>query len=271
MLGKLLAGMLLLAAACGVQAGQTGFKMITLQHRLAQDVLPVVQAMVGEGGTASAIDNHLVIRTTPERLAAIEEAIAKLDVTPRNVRIEISHDSSLARDETHAGISGRGRIGRGEVIAGDHAPAGNGIRLDIGQGSSHMEQHGSEFVTVMDGARAFIRVGQSVPFTQQWAVFTQRYAHIGQATGFRDVTTGFAVVPRYIGDEVEVEITPRIARLNGSGTVDFEELSTTLRVRPGQWFDLGGTMQSRDEVSRAILNSGSDTSAGSTGLMLKVD
>jgi type II secretory pathway component GspD/PulD (secretin) len=123
----------------------------------------------------------------------------------------------------------------------------------------------------MDGASAFIRIGQSVPFTQQWAVFSQRYAHVAQTTEFQEITTGFAVTPRYVGDEVEVEVTPRIARLNSGGRIDFEELSTRVRVKPGQWFDLGGTMQGRDEVSRAIMGSGFNTSSRSTGLMIRVD
>lgn len=64
-------------------------------------------------------------------------------------------------------------------------------------------------------------------------------------------------MPRYIGDEVELEVTPKISRLNQAGAIEFEQLSTIVRVRPGQWFDLGGTLQARDAVSRAILSSGS--------------
>jgi len=268
---KLVMAVLLLVAAQAVLGGQAEFKMITLQHRLAQDLLPTVQSMVGEGGTASAVDNTLIIRTTPDRLSAIEQTIASLDVTPRNIRIEISHDSSLASQDSRANISGRGRIGHGEVIVGNAPPRDPGIRLDLGQGSERLQSHGSEFVTVMDGARAFIRVGQSIPYTQQWALFTQRYAEAVQSTEFQDITTGFAVIPHYSGDEVEVEIMPRIAGISSNGIVDFEALSTRVRVKPGQWFDLGGTMQARDEVSRAILDTRSDTASGSTSLMLRVD
>jgi hypothetical protein len=102
-------------------------------------------------------------------------------------------------------------------------------------------------------------------------LFTQRYAEVVQSTEFHDITTGFAVIPHYSGDEVEMEIMPRIAGISSNGIVDFEALSTRVRVKPGQWFDLGGTMQVRDEVSRAILDTRSDTASGSTSLMLRVD
>jgi hypothetical protein len=132
-----------------------------------------------------------------------------------------------------------------------------GVEIDINQGDLTSSQSGQEFITVLDGQRAFIRVGQSVPYTQQWVGFSQRYPRAFSSfstTQFRDISTGFALRPRYIGQQIEVEITPRIASLNASGFIDFEELSTVVRVVPGKWLDIGGVMQSKDEVSRAILS-----------------
>ncbi len=130
---------------------------------------------------------------------------------------------------------------------------------------------GSEFLTVVDGERAFIRVGQSVPYTQRWVYLTNRYINIQQTVEFQDITTGFAVRPRYIGDQVELEITPRIARLNQSGFIDFEELSTVVIVTPGEWFDLGGNMQNQDAVSREILSISLGDNRQNSSLKIKVD
>jgi hypothetical protein len=253
------------------QAEQNELHTITLQHRFADDLLPIVEPMVGPQGTASGMNNLLIIRTTPDRMAEIERVVAQLDVVRRNIRIEVSHASDLQSADRRLSASGRGRVGDTEVVIGDSAGRRPGTRVEIGQGSSRIQRQGSQFITVMDGADAFIEVGQSVPYTQQWAVFTQRYANIQQTTEFQDITTGFTVSPRYIGDEVEVEITPRIARLGRGGAVDFETLSTRVRVQPGEWFNLGGTMASSDEVSRAILQSGSSSAAKSSSLMIRVD
>jgi len=263
---------LLCALACVLlsppsQAGQGELKMITLKHRFAEDLLPVVQPMVGPEGTANATNNILIIRTTPERLAEIEQVVSNLDVGSRNIRIEVSHDRSLQTEDRELSASGRGRVGDTEVVIGRPGRR-SGARIEMNRGSSRSSQQGSQFLTVMDGASAFIEVGQSVPYTQ---VFTQRYAIVQQTTDFQDITTGFAVRPRYIGDEVEVEITPRIATLNTGGFIDFDTLSTRMRVKPGVWFDLGGSMRSRDEVSSAILSSGSSNASESSALMIKVD
>ncbi|MEO7343341.1 MAG: hypothetical protein ABIU85_00755, partial [Methylotenera sp.] len=40
----------------------TEFKIITLQHRFAEDILPSIQPLVGSEGTASGIQNQLIIR-----------------------------------------------------------------------------------------------------------------------------------------------------------------------------------------------------------------
>ena len=264
----LFTGFLLLAASTVLAEAE--FKIITLQHRFAQDLLPTIQPMVGEGGSASAIDNHLMIRATPERMQVIEQIIATLDTARKNVRITVSHDDVRQSQRDRIGVGGRVRSGNVEV----QVPPGttvDGVRLDIESRQSNSNQRGTEFISVLDGERAFIRVGQSVPYTQQWVSLTRRYLTIAQTTEFRDITTGFAVRPRYIEDQVELEITPRIAALNHAGFIDFEELSTVVRVTPGQWFDLGGNMQSRDDVSRAILSRQSGSGSRNTGLAIKVD
>lgn len=173
------------------QAGQSEFKMITLKHRFAQELLPIVQPMVGQGGTANAVDNHLIIRTSPQRLAEIEQVISRLDVARKNVRIEIRHESSQQAEDSEVAVSGRGRIGDAEVIVGDSRLRRTGANIDLRSGSRETSQRGSEFVTVMDGYPAFIEVGQSIPFTREWLILTQQYGYAGKVTEFQDITTGF--------------------------------------------------------------------------------
>jgi len=257
-----------------VYAGGGELKIITLQHQFPQDILPTVQSMVGEGGTASAMQNNLLIRTTPERMSQIEQVIATLDVEKSNLRITVSHDSSLRSQSQRFGASGTVRSGDVAVripSSGSRGRQQDGLQLDMDEQQSDINQRGSEFLTVLEGERAFIRVGQSVPFTSQWVQLTQRYRVIQSTTEYRDITTGFAVRPRLIGNQVELEITPRITQLNSSGITDFQQLSTVVRVVRGQWLDLGGTMQSRDEVSRYILGRSSGGQAGENNLMIRVD
>ena len=254
-----------------VQAAGLDFKMITLQHRFPQDVLPAVQQLAGPEGSVSAIDQHLVVRAAPEKMAAIEALVEKLDTARRNLRITVRYDDQQMDSRDAVGADGMIRHGDIEIGVGRYAEEQDSVRFNIDSGRSSMQRGSEQFLTVLDGERAFVRVGQSVPFTQQWMVLTAQYLNLHQTTEFHDITTGFAVRPRYIGNQVEVEITPRIARLNAAGFIDFDELTTTVRAARGEWLDIGGLMQNRDQVSREIFSHSQREEGNSTRLRIKVD
>ncbi|MCB5186952.1 nodulation protein NolW [Methylobacillus caricis] len=270
---------MLVLMAVRAEAGALDFKMITLQHRFPQDIMPAVEPLVGPGGTVSAIDNHLVVRATPERMQAVEELVARLDTARRNLRITISHEDDMQSEARQTGVNGRGRFGNIEIgtidgsqtYSQDRRQDNAGLNINLERSQGQVSHSGQEFVTVIDGERAFIRVGQSVPYTQQWMALTQRYLNVQQTTEFHEISTGFAVRPRYIGSQVELEVTPRIARLNERGFIDFEELSTIVRVTPGEWLDLGGVMKGRDQVSSEILSQGQYAEGKSTQLRIRID
>ncbi|MCB5191657.1 nodulation protein NolW [Methylobacillus arboreus] len=254
-----------------VQAAGLDFKMITLQHRFPQDLLPAVQQIIGPEGSVSAIDHHLVVRATPAQMEAVEALVERLDTAQRNVQITVRHDDHVTQSGNEVGADGSVRYGDIEVGVNRVPERREGLRFNFDESQATTRRSGEQFLTVLDGERAFIRVGQSVPFTQQWVVLTAQYLNVQQTTEFHDITTGFAVRPRTIGNEVEVEITPRIARLDAFGFIDFEELSTTVRVSRGQWLDIGGIMQSSDQVSREILSRSQFGEEKINRLQIKVD
>ena len=100
---------------------------------------------------------------------------------------------------------------------------------------------------------------------------TRRYIQVDRITDWLEVSTGFAVRPRTIGNQVELEVTPRIASLNSQGYIDFEELSLVLHVFLGEWVDIGGSMQNHDDVSRRIFGRQSSSLSQSSNLLIRVD
>lgn len=246
------------------------FKIITLQHRFASDLLPIIEPLVGAEGTATGIRNQLILRASPERMREIESAVAQLDAARVNRKITINNSNNSRSQQT--GIEGRGIIKRGNVTIGnDRHSQPNSGNIEITSSNSNTQQSSSQFLNVLDGEQAFIRVGQSVPFTQEWINITSHYSQISRTMGWQDISTGFAVRPRTIGNQVELEITPRIAQQNNQGFIDFEELSTMLRVSLGEWVDIGGTMQNHDDISRKILGFQNTSSEQRSSLVIKVD
>ena len=250
----------------------TEFKIITLQHRFADELLPIIQPLAGEDGVVTGMQNQLIIRTSPENMAEIEQVIASMDVARSNLKITVNRQNNLDSTQHGVDVSGRKRIGN-VAISTNRYPrqARDGVQIDIQNNSSTTKQNNQQLINVVDGEFAFIQVGQSVPFTQEWRTFTHRYTHIQRTTEFIEVSTGFAVRPRSIGGQIELDITPRIAQLNQQGFIDFEALRTVVRINKGEWFDLGGAMQQNDEVSRAILSLKNKAQTQNNVLNIRVD
>jgi type II secretory pathway component GspD/PulD (secretin) len=255
---------------CTNAFAETEFKIFTLQHRFASDLLPFVEPMIGPDGTANGIDNQLIIRAQPERMQEIEALVAKMDAARVNRKITVSTSNNMQSQRESVEATGSARVGK-VTIANDRRAKPNSGNIDIENSTRNSRQSSKQFINVLDGERAFIRVGQLVPFTQEWVTITQRYIQVDRFTDWREVTTGFAVRPRTIGNVVELEITPRIARLNNQGFIDFEELTTVIRTSLGSWVDIGGTMQNNDEVSRKILGRQSSSSQQNSNLNIRVD
>ena len=249
---------------------ETEFKIISLQHRFASDLLPTITPMVGLDGTATGMNNQLILRAQPERMREIETLIEKLDAARVNRRITVSN--SLQQNSQSSNIEASGTVRSGNVtISNTKRRQINGGNIVIERNTSTMRQTGNQFINVLDGERAFISSGQIVPFTQEWVSITRRYVQIEHITDWREVTTGFAVRPRTIGNQVELEITPRISSMNQQGFIDFNELGTVVSLSLGEWLDIGGIMQNKDEISRKILGSQSVSNSLNSRLFIKVD
>lgn len=249
---------------------ETEFKIISLQHRFASDLLPTISPMVGPGGTATGMQNQLILRASPERMRDIESIIESLDVARVNRRITVSTSNNIETQQNRTEASGT--IRKGNIsISNDRRVAPNKGRVDVERSTSNTYRSGNQFINVVEGERAYISSGQVVPFTQEWISITKRYIQIDRFTDWHEVTTGFAVRPSTIGNQVELEITPRIASLNSQGFIDIESLTTTIRVGLGDWVNIGGTMQNNDEISRKILGSQSSSNSQSSSINIKVE
>ncbi len=249
---------------------ETEFKIISLQHSFTSDLLPIIEPMVGADGTATGVRNKLILRASPERMREIEAIIQTLDTARVNRKITVNTNSNTQTKQDRVEASGKVKVGKVTVGNNRRAKPNSG-NVDIDSRKNNTQRNSSQFINVLDGERAFIRVGQIVPFTQEWVTITRRYVQIDRTTNWREISTGFAVRPRTIGNQVELEITPRIAKLNSRGFIDFEELTTTMRVALGEWVDIGSTMQSHDDVSRKILGFQNASSQQRSNLTIKVE
>lgn len=247
---------------------QTELRVFTLQHHFAKDLYSVISPLVGQDGTVTGMNNQLIVRATPAQLAEIEAVIAAMDVPRANRKITVASNRNQQSTYNNTELSGNVNIGNFTI---GNRQGEQGARVDVTRQQNQSTQTSQQFIQVVDGQRAFIQVGTLVPFTQDWLLITKRYTQITRTTDWVEVSTGFAVSPRTIGNQVEIEVTPRITNLNSRQSIDFETLTTVVRVNLGEWVNIGQTMQHRDDVSRKILGLQSGTFEDKSNLSIRVD
>lgn len=257
-------------------------RIIELKHRTAAEVAPLVRPLLGPHDALSATDYRLIVRAPPSTVAELERVVRQLDVARRQLTITVRHvHSGRHRHSTH-GISGDAQIGEhGNVRLPRPAPGNetvvigepDGVQYRGGESRSTASQAQTQRLRVQDGARAYLRMGQSVPHVQRVLALAGNRAVAFDSVTLRDATTGFDVRPHVRGDRVQLDITPRIARLSDSrqGIIDLGEAATTVSVKLGEWVDLGEIVSNSASVSRAILSRDADQSGEQWRVLLKVD
>lgn len=265
-------------------AANTELRIIELKHRTAEEVLPIVTPLMQAGSVIGGHGFQLFVRTSNRQFRELERIVASIDVPKRNFKITIRQSANAQATERLRRIEGRvqTKVGKRIVITGNTGAATIDLGADSSQASVDYEiehrtksrdQGATQVVRVLDGRRAFVRVGHAIPHVQPFLVLSHRYAHIVANVGYQEVNTGFEVLPRMRGSQVEIQITPKLSFHRGHlvEPVSFHQLSTTVIIGLGQWVDLGSTIGASNEVIRTILNGGVRDYEHGYRVMMKVE
>ncbi len=266
--------------------GQTAeLRVIPLRHRLAAELIPTLEPLLGPGETVTGMDSRLIVRATPATLAQLERVISELDVARRNLRITVRHGAAGSAQEQAQSLSGEiRRDGTRVIVSGDPRVSGTGITVGRegpeGRAQIHSERRTTtvrenldQTLVVMDGGQGVIRIGESIPVVQPFLALVGDRLQIATGVEFYDVTTGFAVAPQLHGDMVQLAIAPRLSFRSGRGiqVIDVRELSTTVTIRRGEWLDLGGAIESANDLNRQIFATYRSTRHTVTRISVRVD
>lgn len=267
--------------AVGLPSAADELRVFELRHRPAEEILPVIRPLLGREDAASATGFRLIVRGSDKRLQEIERLLAELDVPRTPLTLLVRYTDVTDRARTTYGVSGEAPVGEhGRIVVGGEAGGSeglvaerNGVRLHAERTTTTARREHIQRLRVLDGQRAYIQVGQSLPHVQQILVLAGKQAVLSQGVVLQRVTTGFDVLPRVRGDQVILEITPRLASVDDPslGLVSLTELATTVTVRRGEWVDLGELGGTSEAVRRAILESGTQRAGARQTILIKVE
>jgi len=263
-------------------ADMTVVEVIALQHRTAEEVIPLLEPFIGQEGAISGMSGQLIIRATPENLAEIKEILGKIDTAPRRLLITVRQNVTREQLERELAASGNVTIAdHGRVIVRDGgsregatASYRRGQDQFAGRASSTstLQQAGdTQQVQVLEGSQAFIQAGTSVPYPERTIVRDPRGVTVSRATTYRDVTSGFYVLPRLSGDQVILEISPQRATVGEQGRINIQGASTRVSAALGEWIELGGIAQEISEKRTGIASASSRTGTDRRGIFVKVE
>ncbi len=245
-----------------VLAESMKLEIIELKHGLVSDIVPILKPLVVKGGTVTGMNSKLIIKTTPSNLKQIKSILAQIDNAPRRLMISVKQDVDGNFKVNESGLSGRYSTknitikspdtGREGVIIQGKDSDGNVIRYRTLETRSYNEDRNVFRIQTLEGHHAHINIGQSVPIPTQNTIVTGAGVVVQNGIEYRDVTSGFYVLPRLQGDNVTLLVAPSLSRVTpGQAAVfDIQNVETTASGKLGEWIQIGGATQHFNDDSR---------------------
>lgn len=244
-------------------------EVIPLNFRMAQDMLPIAESVVGDQGKVNAYSNQLIVNAPSEVITELRQVLSQLDSEPKRLLISVDTQNSAVSNQSGYRVDGSVVIGDTEVRTG-RGETGGRDQARIIRRSTSSQGDGIQQVQTTEGYPALIQVGQSVPLTTS---VTDEYGRLYQQNQYRNVTRGFYATATVHGDRVQISISSQQDRMSSSraDVVDIQETDTRVSGRLGEWISLGGIDQSASSSQSGTLRRHSTTGRQDLSLRLKVD
>ena len=217
----------------------------------------------------------LLITATRDEYKRIESILDRIDTLPDQVLIEATIAEVTLNDDLRLGLrwffeTGKSQFKLTDSLLGAVAPTFPGFSYFFNSANVQVVLNAlntvtdvnvvaSPTLTVLDGKRAVLQVGDEVPIlTQQATAVITPGAPVVNSVQYRNTGVILSIVPR-INDkgrvllDIEQEVSEVGARVSGtidSPTIQQRRIRTTVTVKDGESLALGGLMQDRANLAR---------------------
>ncbi|HYR05050.1 MAG TPA: hypothetical protein VEP71_00020 [Gallionella sp.] len=280
---NILTGLALLLFSAPVWAE---LEIIALKHRSAEEVLPVIRPLLDKGDVASGMSYQIILRTSPHNIEQIKRLLESIDVAPRRLKITVMQNVDSETVARLTEVSGNVGLSREARIVIPGSGDNSGLNVELGQGQDRLkarvtstrsleDEHNTQQLQVLEGNRALVRSGQSIPIPQRQVILNQWGMQVIDSTQYQEVGSGFYVLPRISGNRVTLEISAQNdAFLPGSGTqptVRVQQASSTVSGRLGEWMEVGGLRQQKGLDDSTISTHGASQTHEQRSVLIKVE
>ena len=254
-MNRALLGLLLLTLTSPLAAEE--LRLFELQHRSAEELIPMLRPLLPPQAGISGSGNTLMVRSTAQELAQLNEVLQQLDRPSRQLLISVQQGQQGQLSQS--GIEVQGKLDQPQT------------RI-YSTRRQQLESQGQQ-LRVSEGHWASIRSGQAVPQIVRSERHDASGSSVQQGVEYRDVESGFEVRPRLSGDQVSLEIRPFTARLSqgGAGLIEQQAVITTITGRLGEWIPIAGVDTSTRESDSGTIYATRDRQRQTQDVQLKVE
>ena len=209
-------------------------EIIALRSKTVEEVLPVLLPLVEPGGTLTGMNDQLFLKTSSLNRDEIKRVLASIDKPARRLIIRIAQNRQSEDAARGAEVGGQVTLGSTRRSA---------VAASVWDTKSVRGENAAQMVQTVEGGRAFIQVGRSLPVPMRQMAIGPSGAVVTQGVIFRDIGSGFYAMPRLNGQRVTLEISQQAESFEpayGRGAVSSQRLATTVSGVLGEWIELGG-------------------------------
>ena len=258
--------------------------IIQLQHRPAEEVIPIVEPMLGADDAISGQGFKIFLQSSPETLARVRDMVEVLDTPAKILQVSVYQGSEQDLGKLGIGANVRVESGDANVDIGngrDNADeAGGSVTYSTIDGSvsidgistqSSLRDNPVHRVRVTEGTEAYIETGERIPYFYGAAWRGRR--GIAGSIEYKDAITGFYVLPRIRGDNVILEVNPFKSSQSNTGrdNIDTQSAGTTITGRVGEWLLIGGVAEQIEQAQSTTGTSVKTQSRSNSGIWIKAD
>ncbi|MBE9532655.1 MAG: hypothetical protein IMF04_00910 [Proteobacteria bacterium] len=224
-----------------ISIAEPQIETIQLNHRLAIELLPEVQAFLPSNVPARAFNNFIILKAEANVIKDIKRLINKLDTPLQRLKVSVLRtDTQLSKQQlsqSSADIS----------INGDDVSGSLVIKRWSTKDTKNKDQYYQ--AQGVAGSPILILMGQAIPQKEQYlAILPRGGIAIQSSTRYINIDNGFQAVGRILPNHhISIDIHPSFGHFSKrSGIIEQSEIISTISGPVDTWLELGQINNSKN-------------------------
>jgi len=258
---------------------------IQLRHRPADEVIPIIKPLLGADDSLTGQGYQLFIRTSERNLEQVRQMISQLDTVAKLLLISVFQGND--RELRALGVSGNLQYQDSDTnisLGSTDKAAKRGADVNYSTRNASAGAHTYSTrgrlsdnpihqLRISEGSEGYIETGESIPYFSGRYWRGGRHGIVAGGVDYKDINTGFYVLPRVHDDQVTLDVSPykqSQSRQRG-GTIETQSASTRITGELGQWLAIGGVSGQTRRSGTGAGSYGSTQSRDNASIWIKAD